>query len=89
MVKEAIKVNKENGLEPKQAALFIQKASNYKSNVWIEKDERKANGKSLLGLLSLAVAKGNNITIIAEGEDEEETINALKGFLTSDLEESV
>ena len=63
MIKEAIKVNKENGLESKQAALFIQKASNYKSNVWIEKDERKANGKSLLGILSLAVSKGNNITI--------------------------
>ncbi|NLI57667.1 MAG: HPr family phosphocarrier protein [Clostridium sp.] len=89
MIKEAIKVNKENGLESKQAALFIQKASNYKSNVWIEKDERKANGKSLLGILSLAVSKGNNITIIIEGEDEEDALNDLKDFLTSDLEESV
>ena len=89
MIREAIKVNKENGLEPKQAALFIQKASNYKSNVWIKKDERKANGKSLLGILSLAVAKDNDIIIITEGEDEEEALNDLKNFLTSDLEESV
>lgn len=89
MIKKAITVNKGNGLEPKQAALFIQKASNYKSDVWVEKDERKANGKSLLGILSLGVAKGNNITIITEGEDEEEAANALKDFLTSSLEESV
>ncbi|AUG58494.1 HPr family phosphocarrier protein [Acetivibrio saccincola] len=89
MIKETIKVNKENGLEPKQAALFIQKASNYKSNVWIEKGERKANGKSLLGILSLEVAKDSDVTIIAEGEDEEEVLKVLKDFLTSDLEESV
>lgn len=89
MIKKTIKVNKENGLEPKQAALFIQKASNYKSDVWIEKDERKANGKSLLGILSLGVAKGNDIIIITEGEDEEETLDVLKEFLTSDSEENV
>ncbi|MDQ2086677.1 HPr family phosphocarrier protein [Herbivorax sp. ANBcel31] len=89
MIKEIIKVNRENGLESKQAALFIQKASNYKSNVWIEKDERKANGKSLLGILSLAVGKGGSIVIITEGEDEEKALDDLKDFLTSKTEEGV
>ncbi|GAE87413.1 phosphotransferase system [Acetivibrio straminisolvens JCM 21531] len=69
--------------------MFIQKASNYKSNVWIEKGERKANAKSLLGLLSLGIGKGSKIMLIAEGEDEAEALNELENYLISGLEESV
>ncbi|WP_038287202.1 HPr family phosphocarrier protein [Acetivibrio straminisolvens] len=78
-----------SGLESKPAAMFIQKASNYKSNVWIEKGERKANAKSLLGLLSLGIGKGSKIMLIAEGEDEAEALNELENYLISGLEESV
>lgn len=76
-------------MESKPAAMFIQKASNYKSNVWIEKGERKANAKSLLGLLSLGIGKGSKIMLIAEGEDEAEALNELENYLISGLEESV
>ncbi len=87
MVKKEIVVSNVPGLESKPAALFIQKASNYKANIWVEKGERKANAKSLLGLLSLGVGSGNTITIIADGEDEIQAVNELGSYLISDLGE--
>lgn len=89
MVKKEITINNVSGLESKLAAMFIQKASNYKSDVWIEKGERKANAKSLLGLLSLGVGKGNKISLITEGEDEVKALEELESYLTSDSGESV
>jgi len=89
MVKKEIVINNISGLESKLAAMFIQKASNYKSTVWIEKGERKANAKSLLGLLSLGIGKGSKIMLIAEGEDEVEALDDLENYLASGLGESV
>ena len=77
MVKKEITILNEIGLESKTAAMFIQKASNYKSSVWIEKGDRKANAKSLLGLLSLGIASGTKITLVVEGEDEEKAAKEL------------
>lgn len=85
MIKKEIVVSNVSGLESKPAALFIQKASNYKANIWVEKGERKANAKSLLGLLSLGVGSGNKIMIIAEGEDEIEAIDELENYLVTDI----
>jgi phosphocarrier protein HPr len=87
MTKKEVIVNSVPGLESKPAALFIQKASNFKANIWVEKGERKANAKSLLGLLSLGVGSGNKITIIAEGEDEKQAISELENYLLADLGE--
>ncbi|TYQ17666.1 UNVERIFIED_CONTAM: phosphocarrier protein [Acetivibrio alkalicellulosi] len=89
MVKKLIKVNNDKGLDSKPAALFIQKASNYKSSIWLEKNERKANAKSLLGILSLSVGKGSDVVLITEGEDEVEASNELEHYLNSNLGESV
>lgn len=89
MVKKEIQIKNESGLESKPAAMFIQKASNYKSSIWIEKGERKANAKSLLGLLSLGVGNGNKIMLIAEGEDEQEAITELESYLNTSLGENV
>mgnify|MGYP000918925230 CR=1 FL=1 len=87
MTKKEITVNNISGLESKPAALFIQKASNFKSSIWVEKGERKANAKSLLGLLSLGVGNGNKITIIAEGEDECQAVSELESYLATGLGE--
>lgn len=86
MVIKDIVVKNEAGLQSKAAAVFIQKASGYKSSIWIERDERKANAKSLLGLLSLTVGKGMKISVIAEGEDEEEAVKELEAYLASDAQ---
>ncbi|HOJ12702.1 MAG TPA: HPr family phosphocarrier protein [Clostridiales bacterium] len=69
------------------AAVFIHKASNYKSSIWIEKDERKANAKSLLGLLSLGIGEGDKVILTAEGEDSEKAIKDLEEYLVSELGE--
>ncbi|MCX8131341.1 MAG: HPr family phosphocarrier protein [Clostridia bacterium] len=81
MVTKELTVEGKSGLESKPAALFIQKASSYKSSIWIEREERKANAKSLLGLLSLSIGYGTRITITAEGEDEEKAIEELGEYI--------
>lgn len=67
----------ESGLHNKQATYFIQKANEFRSNVWVEVDERRINAKSLLGVLSLGIVKGTTITLIADGADEKEAVEAL------------
>lgn len=81
-VKEVV-VQNQVGLHARPATFFIQKANEYKSSVWVEKDERRVNAKSLLGVLSLGITKGLNITIMAEGADEEEAVNELVSLVSS------
>ena len=66
-----------SGLHARPATFFIQKANSYKCTILVEKDDRKVNAKSLLGVLSLGIAKGMTITLIADGQDEESAINGL------------
>ena len=83
-VKEVV-VQNQVGLHARPATFFIQKANEYKSSIWVEKDERKVNAKSLLGVLSLGITKGLSISIIAEGSDEEEAVNGLVSLVSSDF----
>lgn len=87
MVVREIMIKNRSGLQSKSAAVFIQKASSYKSEIWVEKDERKANAKSLLGLLSLGIGSGARIKVTAEGEDETEAAEELEKYLISDAVE--
>lgn len=83
-VKEIV-VQNQVGIHARPATFFIQKANEYKSSIWIERDERKANAKSLLGVLSLGVTKGVRVTISADGPDEEEAVNSLVELISSDF----
>ncbi len=85
MFLKEIVVQNQVGLHARPATFFIQKANEYKSSVWIEKDEKRVNAKSLLGVLSLGVTKGVSITIIAEGSDEEQAVNELVSLISSDF----
>lgn len=89
MITKDIIVNNKTGLDSKRAALLIQKASSFKASIWIEKDERKANAKSLLGLLSLGIANGMKIAIRTEGEDEELAAKELEDYFNTSVEEAV
>ena len=80
-------VNNQVGLYARPATFFIQKANEYKSTVMVEKEERKVNAKSLLGVLSLGIVKGSTITISAEGPDEEDAVNALCALIQSNFGE--
>lgn len=83
-LKEVV-VQNQVGLHARPATFFIQKANEYKSSIWIEKDERRVNAKSLLGVLSLGITKGINITIMAEGSDEEKAVNELVSLISSNF----
>ena len=77
----------ESGLYNRQATYFIQKANEFKSGIWVEKDERRVNAKSLLGVLSLGIVKGTTITLIAAGPDAKEAVEALVQLINGQLGE--
>ena len=85
MISRDITIKNSVGLYARPATFFIQRANSYKSSIWIEKDDRRVNAKSLLGVLSLGVAKGTSVTIIAEGSDEEQAVNELIALISSDF----
>ena len=75
----------ESGLHNKQATYFIQKANEFRSSIWIEVDDRRINAKSLLGVLSMGVTTGTNVTLVADGLDEEMAVKALSEMLVKDI----
>lgn len=85
MYKEKTIVKCESGLHNKQATYFIQKANEFRSSIWVEADERRINAKSLLGVLSMGITSGTEITLIAEGPDEEAAVRQLSAMLVKDI----
>ncbi len=75
------------GLHARPATFFIQKANEFKASIWVEKDERKVNAKSLLGVLSLGITQGTEINILADGADEQDAVNTLIDLISSDFAE--
>ena len=80
-------VNNQVGLHARPATIFIQKANEFKSSIWVEKEERRVNAKSLLGVLSLGIVQGTVIQLIADGPDAEEAVEALAELLSGDFGE--
>lgn len=85
-VKE-VEVKNQVGLHARPATFFIQKANEFASSIWIERDERRVNAKSLLGVLSLGIIGGTNIKIIADGSDEEAAVEELIKLVKSGFAE--
>ena len=85
-MKEAT-VNNQVGLHARPATFFIQKANEFNCSIWVEKDERRVNAKSLLGVLSLGVVKGTTINLIADGVDEKEAVEALIELISGNFED--
>jgi phosphocarrier protein len=84
--KECI-VQNQIGLHARPATYFIQKANEFKASIWVEKDERRVNAKSLLGVLSLGIVGDTHIKILADGSDEEAAAEALYTLVTSGFDE--
>lgn len=87
MVSGEVTVNNAVGLHARPATFFIQRANTFKSSVWVEKDDRRVNAKSLLGVLSLGIVKGTTITIVADGVDEEDAVKTLVDIIKSNFTE--
>jgi len=77
MTQREVTITNNIGLHARPATFFIQKANTFKSSIWIEKDERRVNAKSLLGVLSMGIAQGMTVTLIADGQDENIALDAL------------
>ena len=88
MISRDIVINNASGLHARPATFFIQKANSYPCAVWIEKDDRKVNAKSLLGVLSMGIARGMSITLVADGQGEEEALAGLIALIDSGFEEA-
>lgn len=82
-----VTINNNVGLHARPATFFIQKANSYKCSIWVEKDDRRVNAKSLLGVLSLGIVQGMSITLIADGADEQAALDGLCTLVASGFEE--
>jgi phosphocarrier protein len=85
-VKE-VTVENQVGLHARPATFFIQKANEFRSAIWVEKEERRVNAKSLLGVLSLGIVGGTSIRVIADGQDEQAAVDGLVKLVTSGFSE--
>lgn len=82
-----VQVKNQVGLHARPATFFIKKANEFKSSIWVEKEERRVNAKSLLGVLSLGIIGGTLIKIIADGNDEDTAVEALVKLVESGFTE--
>ena len=87
MCMKGVEVKNQVGLHARPATFFIQKANEYKSSIWVEKEERRVNAKSLLGILSLGIVGGAKIRIIADGSDEQLAVDGLVKLVESGFSE--
>jgi len=81
MIKKVVNVNLKTGLQARQAALFVQEANRYSADLFVEKDNKKVNAKSIMGIMSLAIARGTEVTLSADGNDAEDAVNALAAII--------
>ena len=87
MISKNVTIQNNVGLHARPATFFIQKANTYQSSVWVEKEDRRVNAKSLLGVLSLGITKGMTVTLIADGSDEKEAIDGLAELIETNFGE--
>ena len=87
MVKREVTITNNIGLHARPATFFIQKANSYRSSSWVEREDRRVNAKSLLGVLSLGIVKGTTITLIADGADEEDALAGLAELVNTGFNE--
>ncbi|MEO2227857.1 phosphocarrier protein Chr [Priestia megaterium] len=84
MMEKQVEVKLKTGLQARVAALFVQEATRFTSDVYLKKDEKLVNAKSIMGLMSLAINNGSLITLIVEGVDEKEAMDALVAYVEND-----
>ncbi len=84
MAERTVEVKMKTGLQARQAAQFVQEANRYTADIFLEKEGRQVNAKSIMGIMSLAIARGTTITLVIEGVDEEQALEALTTLIVND-----
>ena len=87
MISRSVTIQNSVGLHARPATFFIQKANSYKCSIWVEKEDCRVNAKSLLGVLSLGIVKGTEISLIADGADEAEAVEGLAALIEGEFKE--
>ena len=87
MYSKEIVIKTEVGLHARPATYFIQKANSYRCSIWVEKEDRRVNAKSLLGVLSLGITNGMSVTLIADGADEKDALDGLENLIDTQLKD--
>lgn len=82
MTTRKMTINIPSGLEARPVALLVQVASRYESSIYIECEDKKVNAKSIMGMMSLGLASGEDITVTANGNDEDEAVENIEKYLS-------
>jgi len=89
MIEKEIIIKNKSGLHARPAAVIVQKANEYRSDILLEKGDDRVNAKSIMGVMMLAAAEGSTLKIIASGEDEREAVAMISKLLESDIDDEV
>ena len=81
MKKATVEIKLQNGMEARPVAMLVQVASKYESNIYLESTDKKVNAKSIMGMMSLGLDNGEQVTVTAEGTDEGEAVEAIQKYL--------
>ena len=81
MIRKPITIGISNGLEARPIAMLVLVASQYSSNIYLESEAKKVNAKSIMGMMSLKLQKGEDVTIVADGQDEDAAVSGVATFL--------
>ena len=85
MITKRMEIKIPTGLDPSTIALFIQTASQYDSRVYVEVENKKVNAKSIMGMMSLSLVDGEQITVVTEGEDEKKAAEGIRMFFANNV----
>ena len=84
MMKKTVKIQLSNGLEARPVAMLVQVASKYESKVYLETGDKKVNAKSIMGMMSLGLNAGENVTVLVDGADEKEALESIEKYLSGE-----
>lgn len=87
MIQKSMQIQLANGLEARPVAVLVQKASMFDSEIYIEAEGRKVNAKSIMGMMSLGMNMGEEVTVIADGKDEEAAVEKLENYISGNEKE--
>ena len=84
MKKQDVVIKLKNGLEARPVALLVQVATQFESKVYLQSGDKRVNAKSIMGMMTLILAAGDEVTVSAEGEDEEAAVEAIVKYLSEE-----
>ena len=83
MITKKIKIQIKSGLEARPVAVLVQVASQYSSSIYVEVEDKKVNAKSIMGMMTLGLDAGEEITLSANGEDDEDAMKSIENYLSN------